>query len=255
MAKYSRLLIAFTILLSGLALIPQINLFAGAVSWQRFVGGYEDIVFVTRARYDDDFSGGGGELEVRATSSAGGAAVLSVYRTSDNFFIGTLTFEGSDHRGEFNISPNPQVITVRSSLGGYSTVLVTDDSGPPPTVTPSITPTSGPATNTPTTVPPTVTQTATATITPGGPTLTPTVTRTATATITPGGPTLTPTASVTPGGPTLTPSPTVTPGGPTLTPTASVTPGGPTLTPTATTPPSGGNNLYFPFIFAEDPNR
>lgn len=248
MARYSRTLIALTILLSGLALIPQAGIFAGVVRWQRFAGGYEDVITVTRARYRDN------ELEVRAISSSGGLATLSVYRTSDNSFIGTLQFEGEDHRGEFNMGSNPQVITVRSSLGGESTVLVQSGSGVPVTVTPSITPTQGNPTHTPTSVPPT----QTASVTPGGPTLTPT------ASVTPGGPTLTPTASVTPGGPTLTPTASVTPGGPTLTPTASVTPGGPTLTPTATTvveaptvtptatTPSGSTStLYLPMLYRE----
>jgi hypothetical protein len=140
MTKYGRILIALTILLSGLSLIPQAGMFAGVVRWQRFAGGYEDIVTVTRARYDDDDD----VLEVRAVNTAGGQATLSVYRTVDNTFIGDLVFDGSEHRGEFNISPNPEVITVRSSLGGESAVLVTEGSDPPPTVTPSVTPTNGP---------------------------------------------------------------------------------------------------------------
>lgn len=144
MKQYSRILIAIVILLSGLALIPQAGLFAGVVRWQRFAGGYEDVVTVTRARYRDN------ELEVRAISSSGGLATLTVYRTSDNAFIGTLQFEGDDHRGEFPLGSNPQVITVRSSLGGESTVLVQDGSGVPVTVTPSITPTPGGPTSTPT---------------------------------------------------------------------------------------------------------
>jgi hypothetical protein len=243
MARYSRILIALTILLSGLALIPQAGIFAGVVRWQRFAGGYEDVVTVTRARYRD------GELEVRAISSSGGLATLSVYRTNDNFFIGNLQFEGSDHRGDFNISPSPQVITVRSSLGGESTVLVQNGSGVPVTVTPSITPTPGAPTNTPTStsVPPTVT--------PGGPTLTPTSTSvppTVTSSVTPGGPTLTPTASVTPGGPTLTPTASVTPGGPTLTPTATTVAEEPTVTPTATTPSGNSSTLYLPLLFRRD---
>src|SRR5688500_19889843 len=105
MARYSRILIALAIFLSGLALVPQAGLFAGQVRWQRFSGGYEDVVTVTRARYrsDDD------ELEVRAISSSGALPTLSVYRTSDNSFIGNLVWEGSDHRGEFFVPQNPQV--------------------------------------------------------------------------------------------------------------------------------------------------
>lgn len=237
MARYSRILIALTILLSGLALIPQAGIFAGVVRWQRFAGGYEDVVTVTRARYRDN------ELEVRAISSSSGLATLTVYRTSDNSFIGTLQFEGEDHRGEFNMGSNPQVITVRSSLGGESTVVVQSGSGVPVTVTPSITATLGAPTNTPTStsVPPT----QTASVTPGGPTLTPT------ASVTPSGPTLTPTASVTPGGPTLTPTASVTPGGPTLTPTATTVGETPTVTPTATTPPGSNATLYLPLLYGD----
>jgi hypothetical protein len=220
MARYSRILIALTILLSGLALIPQAGIFAGVVRWQRFAGGYEDVITVTRARYRDN------ELEVRAISSSGGLATLSVYRTSDNSFIGTLQFEGEDHRGEFNMGSNPQVITVRSSLGGESTVLVQDGSGVPVTVTPSITATPGNPTYTPTSVPPT-------------------------STATPGGPTLTPTASATAGGPTLTPTASVTPGGPTLTPTATTVGETPTVTPTATTPSGSNSTLYLPMLYRE----
>ena len=233
MARYSRILIALTILLSGLALIPRTGIFAGVVRWQRFAGGYEDVVTVTRARYRD------GELEARAISSSGGLPTLSVYRTSDNSFIGNLIYDPSegDHRADFPLGSNPQVITVRSSLGGESTVLVQDDSGVPVTVTPSVTPTAGNPTNTPTSIPPTNTAT------PGGPTLTPT------ASVTPGGPTLTPTASVTPGGPTLTPTASVTPGGPTLTPTATTVVQEPTVTPTATTPPGSNATLYLPLLY------
>jgi hypothetical protein len=206
MTKYGRILIALTILLSGLALIPQAGIFAGVVRWQRFAGGYEDVVTVTRARYRSDDN----ELEVRAISSGGGQATLSVYRTSDNFFIGNLVFDGDDHRAEFIISPNPQVITVRSSLGGESTVLVQEGSGVPVTVTPSITPTSNEPTAT--SVPPTAT--------PGGSTLTPTPV-----------------------------PPTVTPGGPTLTPTATTEPNEPTATPTATSEPGSNSTLYLPLLY------
>jgi hypothetical protein len=135
MRQYSRIIIALAILLSGVALVPQMNVLGGTVTWQRFIGGYGDVVVVTRARYDDDDT----ELEVRATSSSGGQATLTVYETSTNQLIGTLTFEGDDeYRGEFLWPRNPQVVTVRSTLGGESTVLVTDGSEGPPTVTPSV---------------------------------------------------------------------------------------------------------------------
>ncbi len=227
MTRYSRIIVALVIVLSGVALIPQVGIFAGVVSWQRFAGGYEDVVTVSRARYRD------GELEVRANSTAGGAPTLTVYRTADNAFIGTLVYNGSEHRGEFNVGSDPHVITVRSSLGGYSTVLTWDESDPPITVTPSITPTSPPqptetvtstpnpnATNTPTTVPG-ATETPTATIEPGS---------TSTPTIEPGS---TSTATVEPDS---TSTPTTEPGS--------------TNTPTAT-PPTNSSTLYLPLIWRD----
>lgn len=160
MKRYHRAIIALAILLSGLSLVPQISLLAGNFSWQRYVGLYEDFVMVTRARYDD------GELEVRASSSSGGAATLQIFVAQTNQYIGTLTFEGDEHRGEFPWPNNPHAITVQSSLGGSSTVLVTDGSGIPPTVTPSVTVTPS---RTPTvSVTPTPSPTASATPIPSG---------------------------------------------------------------------------------------
>ncbi|HEX8430925.1 MAG TPA: hypothetical protein VF625_06535 [Longimicrobium sp.] len=165
MRNYNRILIALAILLSGLVLFPQVTLLGGTVNWQRFQGIYGDTVTVTRARYDDDDQ----ELEVRATSSSA-QATLSVYETSTGQFIGTLTNEGDEHRGEFQWPRDPGTITVRSSLGGHSTVLVQDGSGDPPTVTPSVTRAST-ATLTPTrtptsTVKPTESTSPTVTVTP-----------------------------------------------------------------------------------------
>ena len=140
MLRNSRLIVALLIFLSGAALIPQVGIFAGVVSWQRFADGYEDSISITRARYRD------GVLEVRAVSSGGGSPTLMVYRTGDNTLIGTLTYDGDEYRGEFNVGTDPEVITVRSSLGGWATVLTNDDSLPPVTVTPSVTPTFVPPT-------------------------------------------------------------------------------------------------------------
>jgi hypothetical protein len=123
MNRRSRLLIALAIFFSGMALVPQVNLFAGVVSWQRFAGGYEDVVTVTLVRYLDS-AVEGGNLEVRATSTAGGSATLTVWRASDNMMIGTMTWNGTDHYGLFPITPNPENIIVRSSAGGESTVPV-----------------------------------------------------------------------------------------------------------------------------------
>jgi hypothetical protein len=177
MRNYNRILIALAILLSGLVLFPQVTLFGGTVNWQRFQGIYGDTVTVTRARYDDDDQ----ELEVRATSSSS-QATLSVYETSTGQFIGTLTDEGDEHRGEFNWPRDPGTITVRSSLGGHSTVLVQDGSGDPPTVTPSVTRTAAASPS------PSVTPTGTAALTPTRtptPTAEPTETTNPAVTVTP----------------------------------------------------------------------
>lgn len=137
MKSTNRLLIALVVLLSGLVALPQVQLTAGVVSWQRFANGYEGQITVTRARCDPS----DGELEVRALTSAGGNATLTVYNTDTNAFIGTLTYVGgNEHRGDFVTLPCPRVITVRSTQGGSATVLVWDDSGPPITVTPSASP-------------------------------------------------------------------------------------------------------------------
>lgn len=126
MSRYSRLVLTLFILLSGLLLLPQTNLVAGVVGWQRFAGGYEDNVTITLARYVTSFEGGG-TLEVHATNTAGGNATLSVYRTSDNLFIGNLTYTGTDHRGMFPLATNPMMITVRSSLGGPDATAATPE--------------------------------------------------------------------------------------------------------------------------------
>ena len=150
MNRSTRLLIALVIFLSGLVLLPQVDLVAGIVNWQRFASGYEDTVVVTRARCESDDL----ELEVRAETSAGGAATLTVYNANNNNFIGTLEYEGgNEHRGESTGSPCPQAITVVSTHGGHATVIVLPGSGTPPTVTPSVTPVVTPSV-TPTTVPP-----------------------------------------------------------------------------------------------------
>jgi len=41
MSRYSRIFVALTILLSGLALVPRVGLVAGTVTWERFAGGYQ----------------------------------------------------------------------------------------------------------------------------------------------------------------------------------------------------------------------
>jgi hypothetical protein len=71
-----------------------------------------DTVVIQRAEYSS------GRLRVEATSTSSNAT-LTVFVTSTNAQIGVLQNDGGGrYRGEFNLSSNPQNITVRSSLGG-----------------------------------------------------------------------------------------------------------------------------------------
>jgi hypothetical protein len=130
MERYNRLIIAFAILLSGLALIPQVGLFAEAVSWQRYVGVYEEGITVTRAQYLNQ------ELEVRVTYTNRSLATLEVYKRSTNELIGPLSYDSNsgEYVGTFPLAEDPGIISVRSDLGQESSVFVTEDSGPPPSV-------------------------------------------------------------------------------------------------------------------------
>src|SRR5262249_33322278 len=79
-----------------------------------------DSVAITRA----EFVTSKGELRVEATSS-NASATLTVFVSSTNATIGTLTGDGSGRfRGIFSVSPNPKNITVRSSGGGSATGIV-----------------------------------------------------------------------------------------------------------------------------------
>ncbi len=72
-----------------------------------------------------EYSAGNQQLRVEATGS-NASAILSVYVTATNTFIGTLTNEGgSRYRADFSWPTNPQNITVRSSLGGSASRTVT----------------------------------------------------------------------------------------------------------------------------------
>ena len=72
-----------------------------------------------------EFDSGNRRLRVEATGS-NPSAILRVYVTSTNALIGTLTNEGGGrYRGDFSWSTNPQNITVRSTLGGSSSRMVT----------------------------------------------------------------------------------------------------------------------------------
>jgi hypothetical protein len=72
-----------------------------------------------------EYASGNRQLRVEATSS-NASATLNVYVSSTNTLIGTLRNEGSGrYRGDSSLSSNPQNITVRSSLGGSATKVVT----------------------------------------------------------------------------------------------------------------------------------
>lgn len=80
-----------------------------------------DTVAITRAEYDSSKR----VLRVEATSTRS-TATLKAYVTSTGALIGTLTNNGGGkYGGQFNLSTNPQSITVRSSLGGQATRTVT----------------------------------------------------------------------------------------------------------------------------------
>ncbi len=79
-----------------------------------------DSVSVTRAEFDSSKR----QLNVEATSTNAGAT-LSVFVTSTNAKIGTLTGDGSGRfRGLFSVATNPGTITVKSSSGGSGTRAV-----------------------------------------------------------------------------------------------------------------------------------
>lgn len=83
-------------------------------------GATTDTVSITRAEYD----GSKRALRVEATSTRANAT-LQVFVTSTGQLIGTLSNQGGGRfGGQFSVSPNPQNITVRSSLGGVATRAV-----------------------------------------------------------------------------------------------------------------------------------
>ncbi len=80
-----------------------------------------DTVSIARAEYES----GKRTLRVEATSTRADAK-LQVFVTSTGQLVGTLTSNGGGRfSGQFNVSANPQSITVRSSLGGQATRAVT----------------------------------------------------------------------------------------------------------------------------------
>jgi Putative Ig domain len=98
---------------------------AGATERQAFsitIGtGTLDRVVVTTAGYTVE----GGKLVVDALD-ANTAATLTVSVTSTGTRIGTLsTFGTGGFNGTFFVAPNPQNITVTSSLGGSGTLTIT----------------------------------------------------------------------------------------------------------------------------------
>jgi hypothetical protein len=79
-----------------------------------------DSVTLTRAEFDSSKR----QLNVEATST-NASATLTIFVTSTNAKIGTLTGDGSGRfRGLFNVATNPGTITVKSSSGGSATGAV-----------------------------------------------------------------------------------------------------------------------------------
>ena len=64
------------------------------------------------------------KLSVQATSTSA-TATLKVYVTATGQLIGTLTNNSGKYSGQFKWPTNPQKITVKSSLGGFSSATVT----------------------------------------------------------------------------------------------------------------------------------
>jgi hypothetical protein len=79
-----------------------------------------DTVAITLAQYRLSTK----KLSVQATSTSA-TATLKVYITATGQLIGTLTNNGGKYSGQFKWPTNPQNITVKSSLGGSSSVTVT----------------------------------------------------------------------------------------------------------------------------------
>jgi hypothetical protein len=166
MRQFARVTAVLALLVCGLALLPQITALAGPARPHHVAGANDDVLLVTRA----EWRASDHELNVRATTTAGGNAVLSVYETSTGLLIGVMTHQdGNEHEGQFSWPHNPLVITVRSSQGGEATVLVSGDA-PPTTTSAAPTPTGVAATATmvaptSTSVAPTATDDATSTAT------------------------------------------------------------------------------------------
>lgn len=79
-----------------------------------------DTVAIQKAEYDTNKK----RLNVQATST-GSAATLTAYVTGTNALIGTLSNNGGGkYSANFNLSANPQNITVKSSLGGSASRAV-----------------------------------------------------------------------------------------------------------------------------------
>ena len=79
-----------------------------------------DTVAITLAQYRLSTK----KLSIQATST-NATATLKVYITATGQLIGTLTNNGGNYSGQFKWPTNPQNITVRSSLGGSSSAIVT----------------------------------------------------------------------------------------------------------------------------------
>lgn len=89
-----------------------------------------DVVTITKATYDN----GKTKLEVEATSSEGGVAVLTV----EGFGAMTYNAKKNVYRLRLTGVANPGSVTVTSSLGGTDTATVTEKGGAPPSNQPPV---------------------------------------------------------------------------------------------------------------------
>jgi hypothetical protein len=78
-----------------------------------------DTVTITAAQYGT----GRQLLQVKATDSDP-SAILDVYVTSTNTYIGTLKKNVIGYSGKFSLATNPQNITVKSNLGGTASATI-----------------------------------------------------------------------------------------------------------------------------------
>lgn len=131
--KVTRLALTLVILLSGVALIPFIDLPVGAINWELFVGAYEPTLDV-----DEDsgapgsifaFTGSGYPPSSMTTIYVDGVRVGSVMTDASGMATFTLNTTGAD-LGVYNVT-----LEVDANATATETIELTDDDPvvmPPP---------------------------------------------------------------------------------------------------------------------------